>query len=424
MNRLALIILLLLSTTLSLVWPATSAMASSRYDDADYRDDGDEDDEDTPKSAADQRDEAFYDRGRYALDEGEWQAALEAFNKVVNSEGRLAAGALYWKAYTLNKLSRRTEALSALDKLREEHSDSRWYRDARALELEIRQASGKPVPPEDEDTEDLKLVALNALLNMDPDRAVPMLEKFIQSGNTPQMKERALFVLVQTGSPRARDLVASIARGRSNPELQRKSIEYLGIFGDDESHRLLKEVYNSTADQEVKESILQAWMTSGDTESLLAAARSGKDASLRGSAINLLGAQGATDELWQMYGGESSAEIKERILSALAVSGDSDRLLEVARTEKDARLRRAAIQSLGITGQDSAESLVQMYWSERDLSMRRAVLDALFVQGDATPIIAIARKETNPEMRKEAVSRLSTMGDKEATDYLLELLKD
>ena len=57
------------------------------------------------------------------------------------------------------------------------------------------------------------------------------------------MKERALFVLAQSGSAQARQMVAEIARGKSNPGLQEKAIKYLGLFGGDQSRQALAEIY-------------------------------------------------------------------------------------------------------------------------------------------------------------------------------------
>ncbi len=51
------------------------------------------------------------------------------------------------------------------------------------------------------------------------------------------------------------------------------------------------------------------------------------------------------------------------------------------------------------------------------------MLNALFIQGNAKALIEIARQETDPAMKREAVQKLSIMGSKEATDYMMELLK-
>ena len=75
------------------------------------------------------------------------------------------------------------------------------------------------------------MLAIQSLMNSDPDRAMPLLEKVLQGSETPKEKSKALFVLAQSGSPQGREIIGRIARGQSNPELQRKAVEYLGIFG-------------------------------------------------------------------------------------------------------------------------------------------------------------------------------------------------
>src|SRR5204862_414891 len=83
------------------------------------------------------------------------------------------------------------------------------------------------------------------------EQAVPMLEKFLSGSASRKLRDRALFVLTQSGSPRGRALVADIARGKSHPDLQRQAVKYLGLFGGEESRRILSEVYASTEDDEV-----------------------------------------------------------------------------------------------------------------------------------------------------------------------------
>jgi HEAT repeat protein len=66
--------------------------------------------------------------------------------------------------------------------------------------------------------------------------------------------------------------------------------------------------------------------------------------------------------------------------------------------------------------------LVQIYTNEKDVELRRAAVQSLFVLGDATDLVALARKEANPEMKRYLVEQLSVMGSKEARDYMLEIL--
>src|SRR5262249_33522929 len=157
--------------------------------------------------------------------------AVESFNTVVQIGGGRADGALYWKAYALDKQAQRAEALAVLGELQKSFPNSRWMKEAKALEVEVRQAAGQKVAPEKESDEELKLLALNGLLHSNAEQAVPMLEKILSGSNqSPKLKERALFVLIQSGSPKAREAVAQIAKGTSNPDLQMKAIHYLGVF--------------------------------------------------------------------------------------------------------------------------------------------------------------------------------------------------
>lgn len=371
----------------------------------------------------DSRADGTYERASKSLDQGKWDQAIAGFDEVMRMKSPRADGALYWKSYALNRLGRRAEALSALETLRSSYPQSRWLNDAKALEIEVRQAAGQPVSPEKAEDEDLKLMALTGLVHSDPDRAIPMLEKLLQGNQSPKLKERALFVLAQSGSPRAREVITSLARGSGNPDLQMKAIQYLGLFGGKESRQLLADLYASNPGKEAKGAILQSYMTGGDRERLLAAARDEQDPDLRKHAVVLLGAAGARTELWEMFQSEQSADIREAILQALFVSGNTEKLLEVARSEKDPEMRRRAIHLLGVSGAATTGGvLISIYESDKDPSVRKQVIQGLFVQGNAKALVDLARKETDPALRKDIVSKLSHMRSKEATDYLMEIL--
>jgi len=55
--------------------------------------------------------------------------------------------------------------------------------------------------------------------------------------------------------------------------------------------------------------------------------------------------------------------------------------------------------------------------------VKEEILNAYFIGGDAKDLIAAARMEKDPELKKKAVEKLSLMGSKEANEYLLELLQ-
>ena len=67
----------------------------------------------------------------------------------------------------------RSEALSTLLQLQKSYPKSKWVEDGKTLEVEIRQSAGQQIEPEHVDDEDVKLMAINGLMNSDPERAIP-----------------------------------------------------------------------------------------------------------------------------------------------------------------------------------------------------------------------------------------------------------
>src|SRR6266481_3241788 len=203
----------------------------------------------------------LYDDGREALDEDRYDRAESRFDQLAQMNGPQTDAALYWKAYAENRLGKRDTALANIAELKRRFAQSRWLKDANALELEVRQSSGQPVHPEGQKDDDLRLLAIRGLMNSDPERAMPLLGKVLENGAaSPKEKSQALFVLAQSGSPQAREILGKVARGQSNPDLQRKAIQYLAMFGGAESRKTLAEVYASTSDASIKRSILRAYM--------------------------------------------------------------------------------------------------------------------------------------------------------------------
>jgi HEAT repeat protein len=371
-----------------------------------------------------ERENDRYERGQDALDNQQWERAVRSFDEVISLKLSKADAAMYWKAYAQNRLGQRPEALTTIAELTKAYPNSRYLKQAKALEVEVRQNSGRPVSPANETDEELKLLAINGLMNTDPETAIPMLQKTLDANNSPRVKERALFVLAQSSSPKAREVLVSIAKGGSTPDLQSKAIQYLGIHGGRESRAALAEVYASSSDVDIKRRILRAFMVAGEKDRLFTAAQSEPNAELRAEAVRQLGVMGARAELWTMYQKESSADVKKQILQAMFVGGDSDHMIELAKAEKDPALRRVAVRNLGLMGSKrNGDALVEIYAQDKDPQVRRAVIDALFLQNNADQLVAIGRKEEDPAMRKEIVQKLSIMPKSKAvTDFLLEIL--
>lgn len=369
---------------------------------------------------ANSREDELYSKGTQDLNDGKYDDAIGKFDQIVSMHGRRADGALYWKAYALNKSSRKPEALTTIAQLRKEYPQSKWLHDAGALEIDAR---GGKVNPSEEQDEDLKIYAVDGLLQSDPDKAFPIIEKILQGNGSLKLKERALFVLSQNNSDKAQQLLLSVAKGSSQPELQKRAIRDLGISGT-RNVALLQQIYTSSSDPEVKSSVLNAFLTAGAKENVLAVVRQEKSPELRRKAIHTLGAMGARNEIRQFYKEATDTQTKTDLLQAMMINGDSEAIIEATKNETNPEARRKAIEMLGVIGDtDAIAALVSIYNTQTDLESRKHALRGLFIHQDSKDLIALARKETNPEMKKEIVRYLSLIHSPDATEYMMEILK-
>jgi len=327
------------------------------------------------------REAKLYDKGTGAVDDHAWSRAVTFFRAVAGMHMEHADAALYWLAYSQNKMGLRSEALEALVELHTTYPKSRWNEDARALEVEIRQAAGQQIEPEHVEDEDAKLIALASMMSNAPDRAVPMLTQIVISDQPLKMKQRALFVLTQSGNPKAFEVLDRVARDRSKPALQSCAVRFLGVVGGDQSHKVLADVYASTSDIDIKRDVLRSMMTSGDRKRLVAMAKGEANTDLRGVAIVELGMLGAVDDV-----------------------------IDIARNEKVIHLRVEAVRSLGIMGgKKTGDRLVAIYGSDTRPEVRRAVIQSLFLQHNAPALTALEREEKDPALKRDISRTLSMM---------------
>ena len=166
--------------------------------------------------------------------------------------GERAEGALYWRAYAENKEGQPARALGTCAELRHAYPKSKWLDECGALEIEIHGHSGQPMSPQATQDDELKLLALSAIMQQDESHAIPAIQQILTGNSSDKLKERALFVLSQSDSKQAQDLIGQIARGQSNPTLQIKAIRMLSIRGK-QSVDVLADIYQHTSDDRRKE---------------------------------------------------------------------------------------------------------------------------------------------------------------------------
>jgi tetratricopeptide (TPR) repeat protein len=376
-----------------------------------------------PIFAAAKTTDVQYDKGVKAIDKQKWDTAITIFRGLVEGNEQ-PDRALYWLAYAQKRAGHQADALASIQRLRRSHPKSPWLDDASALEVEIRQASGQQVSPDSLADDDLKLLALNGIMNSDPERAITLLEKMLRGSTAEETKEGALFVLAQSSAPRASQLLESVARGNFGLSLQEHALQMLGTTPTEKNRTLLASIYRSSTNEETKTAAMHGLMIAGDRALILDIARNDKDAGMRGEAAILLGTMKGLKELDSLYASETSVAVKEEIIQGMFIAGNAERIGQLARSEKNPELRAEAIRALGTFNAAKTGAILQGLWStESDEDAKEAIIEALFIQGNASALVAMAKRETDRSTKRSIVEKLALMKNPEARDYMRSLLE-
>ena len=352
--------------------------------------------------------DSSYQQGLSNLDARQWDAAMGNFDAVAKHNKALADAALYWKAYALSHAGRLTDSLAVIKKLESFFPQSRWVRDANALSVEIQADAGHPVNPAAETDEDLKLLALNTLMQEDAKAGTPALIQVINGHASDKTKEHALFVLAQSDSAEARKALIRFAQQSEHPDVQATAVRMMGMMGGDGARTELAGLYTSSSNQALKREILNGLMLSGSKSVLLSVAKTEPDPGLRNSAIMNLSLTGGNAELSQLYKSGASVDEKKQILNSVFLTGDSKTLLNVVKQETDTGLRIAAIKSLGAMPNRGAV-LTDLFRTETNDEVRQAVLNALVMQQSYVALAELARTEKDSRMKTEILRRLAML---------------
>src|SRR5258708_4002443 len=282
----------------------------------------------SPPATESQQNDLYKDATRL-MNEGKWDLAAARFAAVAKVHDSLSPGALYWQAYSLQRLGRRSEASAVASQVGKAYPHSRWVRESEALLIEMGAASA----PEDDSDEDLKLLALNHLMAHDEEQGLQALRKFLDSGHSVKLMKNALFVLAQSRSPAAKQLLEQIASGARYPQLQLQAIFDLGLEGGVDNVQTLSRLYSDSADKQVKRKILETYGVARQSTPLLALIRQENDSELRALPIHSLGVGGARQELEGLYKEAASAELKVELLHSMMVAGSESTLPRIAPTQ-------------------------------------------------------------------------------------------
>ena len=196
-----------------------------------------------------------------------------------------------------------------------------------------------------DESEQLKIAALEALMSSPSDRALPIVAKVLAGDHSDEVKTRALFVLSQIDLPEAQTVLLDTAKNGSG-ELRLEAIRMVGIGGNREALAGLAEIY-ATGNSEVKESVLHAYMIADDSSSVYEIATNATSDEEFERAVGMLGVMGANEELRKLRdrNGDSAS-----LIHAYAIADDAETLRVLAIDTSNPERQIQAIQGLGIVG--------------------------------------------------------------------------
>ena len=432
------------------------------------------------------RADSLYKAGQTALSRGDYQTAgsLLTRAKAANPKGPRAPQALYWTAFAMYRDGgdrSLASALATLDILSSEFPRHSVLRDARDLRVRVcgvlaRQgdercaaeistaasrstgsggssggggsasggATSRCTPsgqgqqgcPDDDDDE--RLAALNALLQMDADRALPLLEKTLARRDpcSATLRRKAVFLVAQKQDTKAADILLSVVRTDPDGEVREQGVFWLGQLRDERAVTILEDILKTEKDDEVLDKAIFALSQhrSGRAASLLRdiAVRDNAPAKLREQAIFWLGQQKSAenaDLLIGLYRKVSTEDLRDKIIFSLAQmrSPATDKwMMDLALDEKeDIESRKKALFWAGQNNSVSVAGLAALYERVANQEMREQVIFVLSQRREAPAVdklMEIARSDKDREMRKKAMFWLSQSRDPRVLKFLEEVL--
>ncbi|MGZ8455859.1 MAG: HEAT repeat domain-containing protein [Gemmatirosa sp.] len=282
--------------------------------------------------------------------------------------------------------------------------------------------------------DDERVIAINALQQMDAERAMPILRKVLARREecSETLRRRAVFLVAQKKSPESAELLVTAARTDPNAEVREEAVHWLSRVGGDRAIDFLRDVARSDTSVTLRKRAVYALSQSKEArarETLRTlASTSGTTPEVRSEAIYWIGRGDAADVQWlrQLFPSLESRELKERALSTLSRQKDiAPFMMDVARdTREPIEVRKSA---LGWAARNAtAPQLVTLWDATKEKELRESLILALSRRKEPEALdklIAIARTEQDRELRKSAVFWLSRSSEPRALAFLQELIE-
>lgn len=401
--------------------------------------------------------EDAYEDARDALNQRQFDEAIEAFQALRRDypDSSYVGDSYYWEALALERNGEPERAVEAIDRLLREYPDASTADDAAARRIrvcselarrgdrECAELVASVVRDPNQLDEPMKMMALNALINMRAERAIPIASRVAANRNQlAAVRNQALFVLADKADEASDpnevlEVLRSIALDQTDDsEVRAQAIFWLSEVPGEATLDLLTEFVNGTADRELKNRAIFAISQHEDPRaiSLLRqyAENESLDAQLRKQAIFWIGEEGEEQSLpflTELFANLADAELRQQVLFAVSkthAAGSAEWLLERARDETESRgVRQQALFWAAESGL-SVDELNALYEGFDDSGLREYLIWLIAEnggRGSFESLLDIARNDPDSEMRSKAVFWIGESDDPRAAEFILELLE-
>jgi len=290
-----------------------------------------------------------------------------------------------------------------------------------------------------DDEDDIRIAAVNALLQMDADRAVPILKSILarrDSGST-CLRRKAVFLVSQKRSSETSALLLNAVRSDPDQEVREQAVFWLSQVPGDETVAALDSILRDPkTPPEIQEKAIFALSQhrSPRAGAVLRdfAARRDVSTDLREKATYWIGQNRSPENaqfLKDLFAKVENDDLKDKIIFSLSQMGGADNyrwLMDIALNQKeDIEIRKKALFWAGQGHNVDVADLVKLYDSMSDREMREqlifvysqrredAALDKLF---------QIGKNDPDRELRKKAIFWIGQSRSPRASAYLQELI--
>ena len=408
--------------------------------------------------------DSLYRTARELLNRNEYRRAAVMFGEIVSRypKSTYAADALYWRAFALYRSGSEDdlrEALRALATQRSRYPKATTTADASALEVRIHgtlaqrgdASSAAAVSSSateamtcssgDGDESDVRTAALNALLQMDAERAVPIIKQVLarRDACSVPLRRKAVFLLSQKPTSETESLMLDVVRRDPSQRVREEAVFWMGQLHSDVAAAALEDIALHSPDEALREKAVFALseqnLPRGQALVRRIAESSETPPRVRDKAIFQLGQQGSQENaqfLRELFGRLPKTDrmdgTRKGILFSLSqMKGyGNDRWLMsvVSDASQGIEVRKHALWTAGEAGVTASE-LIPLYERLGDAKLKEQliwVLSQSRTRAAADKLIDIARNDRDTEMRKKAIFWLGQMNDPRVQQLLLDII--